>query len=100
MGSPAYRTSSELAQLRQSLAERGLLADLSLLCREYSVTLDDVLQRKRHRRIVMARDACIYKLLKMLMSTPEVGTLLGMDHSSVCAARNRYETRDRGRLLT
>jgi chromosomal replication initiation ATPase DnaA len=99
MGSPLYRTSAEVQQLRQGLANRGLLQPLSILCREYNVALDDVLQRKRNTRIVMARDACIVRMLMVPMSSPEVGNLLGMDHTSILAARNRYMKRDRGSLL-
>ncbi len=80
------------------LGRRGLVETLRGVCLAYNVTLEDVLSRRRHGRTVRARDACCVKLLKIPMSGPEVGLLMGMDHSSVFSARDRYKVRDNGRL--
>ncbi len=100
MQKPAYRTNAEIQQIKQALDRRGLSEPLSKICRAYNVTLEAALQRKRSSRLVHARDACIYRLLQVPMSTTEVGDLLGLDHTTVCAARKRYLERDNGRLLT
>jgi chromosomal replication initiation ATPase DnaA len=100
MASRSHRSPREVEGLRQRLARRGLLEKLESLCKEYNVLLDAVLAGRRNTRIVQARDACICKILKVPMSTTEVGELFGMDHSSITSARQRYEARDKGRLLT
>lgn len=82
------------------LERRALLRTLADLCREYSVTIEQVLSGARTPRVVVARDACICKVLRVPMSTTEAGELFDMDHTSIISARQRYEKRDRGRLLT
>lgn len=83
-----------------ALDKRGLLLPLNVLCKEYNVTLEAVLSGRRNTRVVQARDACLWKVLKVPMSTVEAGELFDMDHTSVIYARQRYQKRDMGRLLT
>lgn len=95
---PAHAKADDLAV---GLKERGLLDKLRDLVLEYGVTLTEVLAGRKSQRVVMARDACIMKLLAgARMSTVETGVLLGMHHTSIMAARARYLRRDNGRLLT
>ncbi len=69
------------------------------MARRYGVILDAVLAGKRSKRVVMARDACIMLLVREArMSTTEAGEILGMHHTSIMAARNRYLERDNGKL--
>ena len=101
MATRPHRSPQVVDGLRRGLKERGLLELLLSLCKEYNVLLEDVLAGRRNTRIVRARDACICKVLKVTaMSTVETGELFGMDHTSICIARQRYEVRDKGRLLT
>lgn len=100
MASRTYRTPKEVETLRRRLADRGLLEKVKQICKEYNVLLDAVLSGRRNPRIVHARDACIAKMLKVPMSSVEAGELFDMDHTSIICARQRYELRDRGRLLT
>ncbi len=95
-----HRTQAAVRVLMGALDNRGLLHPLARLCKEYNVTIDAVLSGKRNPRVVQARDACIWKVLKVPMSTTEVGELFGMDHTSIIYARQRYMKRDMGRLLT
>ncbi len=100
MSARPHRTPEKIRSLMKSMSERGLLVTLGRLCREYNVTLDAVLAGKKNPRVVRARDACIWKVLKVPMSTVEAGELFDMDHSSIIYARQRYMKRDMGRLLT
>jgi chromosomal replication initiation ATPase DnaA len=94
------RTPQKVQDLASKLAMRGLFGVLDSLCREYNVTIGAVLSGARTKRVVQARDACIYKVLQVPMSTPEAGELFDMDHTGIIAARDRYIRRDKGRLLT
>ena len=94
------RTPHEIRIIYRGLARRGLLKRVVSICRQYSVEVDDVLGGVRSTRVVHARDACIVHVLRVPMSTTETGALFGMDHTSIVAARQRYKTRDNGRLLT
>lgn len=98
MGSPPARTHNQIHWMVVKVRKLGLEDRLRSVCLAYHVELEDVFSRKRFGRIVRARDACIVKLLAMPMSGPEVGVIMGMDHSSVFAARDRYKERDNGRL--
>jgi len=100
MANRPHRTPKEVEALRRALSERGLLEKLKQICKEYNVLLESVLMGRRNTRVVHARDACIAKVLKVPMSCVEAGELFGMDHTSIICARQRYEARDRGRLLT
>lgn len=99
MASSHIRDPYKVRALIERMARRGLVEKLRSVCLAYNVTLEDVLSRQRYGRIVRARDACCVKLLAVPMSGPEVGVLMGMDHTSVFAARNRYKLRDNGRLV-
>ena len=98
MPSPPARNAYEVRLMIGKIARRGLEDILRSVCIAYNVTLEDVLSRRRYGRIVRARDACCVKLLAIPMSGPEVGLLMGMDHSSVFSSRDRYKLRDNGRL--
>jgi len=93
------RSGKEVSTLERGLVERGLLGPLRALCKAYSVTLDDVLAGINSTRIVRGRDACAHLLLGKGFSTTEAGKLLGMHHTSIIAARQRFEKRDMGRLI-
>jgi len=100
MATRPHRTPEKVRALMNTLDRRGLLRPLYVLCKEYNVTLEAVLSGRRNPRVVQARDACIWKVLKVPMSSVEVGELFDMDHTSVIYARQRYQKRDMGRLLT
>ena len=94
------RSPKDVEALIEGLGERGLLQIGLRLCTSYGVRLDDVLYGRGSVRVVRARDALAHALLGKGFSTVEAGMLLGMHHTSIIAARNRYEKRDMGRLLT
>ena len=98
LGRPHPQT--RIPEVIERLDERGLFGRLARLAKSYSVDVNDVLSRKRSRRVVMARDACIMNLIReSQMSTTEIGDILGMHHTSVMAARDRYLERDNGKLV-
>lgn len=94
------RSSKDAERVRERLRERGLLAIVEKVCLAYNVSVDDVLMGRRRIRIVRGRDASIVRLLGKGLSLSEVGELLGMDHSSIRAAQQRYISRDNGKALT
>ena len=98
--SPPPRTKIEVRKLESALDTRGLWAPLRKIALAYNVTLEDVLSRSRRVRILRARDACIaHMFAHCMMSSSEIGALMGMDHTSVLYARDRYHDRDNGKLL-
>ncbi len=98
---PPPRTEKELEKLIEGLKSRALLVPLQKLSRTYSVTFGDVLSRSRSRRIMHARDACIHHMsTHMFMSTTEIGKLMGMHHTSIMVALDRYADRDNGTLVS
>jgi chromosomal replication initiation ATPase DnaA len=97
MTSPSQRTRAEVEQIAAALHVRGLLTTLRRVAKTYNVTIEDVISRSRYRRVVHARDACIVHLYEVYkMSSTEIGALMGMDHTSVLYARDRYYERDNG----
>ena len=98
--SPMPRTKTEIRTLMEGLEERGLWTPLRTIARAYNVTMEDVLSRNRSKRIIQARDACIAHLYdKHQMSSPEIGKLMGMDHTSALVARDRHYDRDNAAVL-
>jgi len=97
---PPFLTDAEIKAVMKRLEATNLLSLLQGICREYNVTLEGVLRKRRTRRIVYARDACCHRLHSLGLSTVEVGRHLEMDHTSVSQAVRRYKTRDNGRALT
>lgn len=94
------RSAEDVARIREKLRNRGLLSLVEKVCLAYNVSVDDVLMGRRRVRIVRGRDASIVRLLGKGLSLSEVGELLGMDHTSIRAAQQRYISRDNGKALT
>lgn len=86
-------TPEQVRSLEGALHERDLLRPLIYACKEHHVTLGDVLRGTTSANIVRARETCIMHLLSLGFSTVEVGRLLQMHHTSIMAARSRYEKR-------
>lgn len=82
--------------LKRRLAEHGLLSLVSGICLEHCVPLDFVLMGSRSASVTRAKTAIIVTLSSApySKSAPEVGYLLGLDHSSVYyALRKAADTR-------
>lgn len=59
---------------------------------EIGYTLDEVMSKSRKRRISLARMYCIWRLRREFgTSYPEIGRLLGLDHSSAIHADRRVQ---------
>lgn len=69
-----------------TLASRGLLGLVDHVAEAHHVTRGDVLGRGRTKRVAQARHAVMRALRDMGMSYPEIGRLLGRDHTTVLAA--------------
>ena len=59
----------------------------------FGVTFEMVLGRSRTFTVCRARDAVMTKLREQGLSYPEIGTLLGRDHTTVMAGVRRFEER-------
>jgi chromosomal replication initiation ATPase DnaA len=93
----------ELAYIDSSLnkiePERYLTIDmiintvLKVMCHYFDVTKEEVLSKKRHRKIVRARHFFIYFVrLKSKMTLSEIGTVVGRDHTSCTHAINEINS--------
>jgi chromosomal replication initiation ATPase DnaA len=75
---------------RAALESRGLLPVAEAVARRHFVTLTALLGKKRTRDLADARAELCYELYDLLRSYVAVGTLLGLDHCSVIAARRKW----------
>jgi len=88
------RTDADAKPIERDLAELGVDEDARRIAREHGALMRDVLGSSRMPKSVAARDALIDFLCKRFRySTPEVGKLLKMDHSSVLEAKRRHKER-------
>ena len=65
---------------------RGVLEDVEEVCRAERVPLALVLSPLRYRSIATARHAVMRRLRERGLSYPEIGWLMGRDHTTVLAA--------------
>jgi chromosomal replication initiation ATPase DnaA len=70
----------------ERLASRGLLGIVDAMASAYAVTREDILGARRTKQAAAARHAVMRALRDMGMSYPEIGWLLGRDHTTVLAA--------------
>lgn len=81
-----------VADVVTNLSRRGLLATAERTAAEYRVSLKDVLSCARHRNASKARRH-LWTLIRdsLDLSYPEIGSLFGVDHTSVLnAVRKRH----------
>ena len=69
-----------------ALEDRGLLDLVVARAAEHRVTVADIVGRARTKTITRARHAVMRDLYSLGLSSVEVGTLLGRDHTTVLAA--------------
>ncbi len=69
---------------------------IAKICAEYHVTVKNVMSRDRHLTVARARHAIFAALRKAPynFSTPEIGRIMGRDHTSVLSGSRRYEQRN------
>ncbi len=74
---------------------------LSTTAKHYHVSLNDIRSKKRHKNIVIARQAAFYLMKKLsYCSLQAIGTSIGgRDHSTVIHALNRVEERKKIDLI-
>jgi len=65
------------------LAERGLLADVDRICQENHVLPEEVCSDSRRKKVSATRMRLYAHLRGLGFSLPEVGALLGRDHTTV-----------------
>ena len=67
-----------------------------LVCRQYNVTVDELLSKSRKKHLVLPRNLGMYLCRKMTtLSLEAIGELFGRNHSTVIYAVNLVENRSR-----
>lgn len=85
-GSPRKNRRAELTPGERELAEA--------IARTYGVSVDGMLSRSRIHMFAVPRDCFIATLRRSTnLSLPDLGALLGRDHSSIHEAIRRHEAR-------
>lgn len=79
--------------LAQRIASRGLTGTVQALAAAHAVTVEEILGATRMARVVRVRHMLMRDLRTRGMSYPEIGWLLGKDHSTVIAACRSPEAR-------
>lgn len=72
-----------LAELRDNLEARGLLAAAEAIARDHHVTVDEMLGRLRTPHVHRARVAFVFALKARGLSSTAIGRLVDRDHTSV-----------------
>lgn len=63
---------------------------IAIVAKEFSVSVPEIMSRKRTRTIARARQAAYYVLRKRFaLSYPEIGELFERDHGTIYAANKR-----------
>ena len=70
----------------EALEERGLLEEVAAIVRAHYVTMYEACSPKRTKKIVEARHAAWKLLRDKGFSYPEIGSLWGVNHTSVMEA--------------
>jgi chromosomal replication initiation ATPase DnaA len=71
------------AQVILNLHARGFLEVVEALCRANRIDVEGVCGRDRHMSVVRVRHAVWTALRDHGLSTPEIGRLFGVDHTTV-----------------
>jgi chromosomal replication initiation ATPase DnaA len=81
-------------RVRGALERRGALEWAGRVCRSLGVELDDVLGMSRSQSLVRARHE-LWSLVAdtLALSTPEMGALFNVDHSTIISAVRNYRAR-------
>lgn len=72
--------------INERLRARGLLPDVERIAREHHVTTSDLLGRGRTAMVCRARKALYADLRERGFSYPEIGWLVGRDHTTIMHA--------------
>lgn len=75
---------------------RFLDEELSDLVREYQLPSGDILGERRTLSVMRVRQELYWRLRQRGLSYPEIGELLGRDHTSIMWGCARHERRMRG----
>ena len=94
--SPSGRVPLSAASSAERNLERcGLLGLATKIARDHYVPLDVMLGRTHSQTAVRARRALIIELRQLGMSTPEIGSIINRDHTTVIAALKTATVDDR-----
>ncbi len=65
---------------------------ISAVCKNYSVSEDDIKSKKKSENIANARHICIYVIRKMTdLSLPSIGKIFSRDHSTIISSINKVD---------
>jgi chromosomal replication initiation ATPase DnaA len=65
------------------------LADIGELAEKHGYTVEDILGRSRHKKLVAVRLWCVLMLRHKGYSTTEIGRIMNRDHSTIVHALNK-----------
>lgn len=85
--------------LAERIASRGLTGTVAALAAANAITVAELLGGSRMARVVVARHTLMRDLRARGMSYPEIGWLLGRDHSTVIYACRDPDARAAARLV-
>lgn len=95
----AVSPEQQIASVVESLRRLGLHDLVEIIASEYAVSVDDIASRSRRKSISAARHVC-WRAIKEVhgKSSPEIGAIWGVDHTSVLhgisCARARAQKRE------
>lgn len=78
-------TAPGVLAILERIEHYGLSAVLRGISKEYFVPVEAIVSRERTKRVVEARKAFLIVLRENGFSYPEIGKLLGKDHTTILA---------------
>lgn len=88
-----YDEIHEMNELKVAPHEFIKQTALEVACTWYGQNQEKVLSKSRKYRLVLCRDAIVYCLIKVELTTTDIGNMFNQDHSTVI--HNRYKVEDR-----
>lgn len=70
------------------------MAIVKAICDAHAIPIAEVMGRSRYRSIVNCRRACCQELLRLGLSSVEVGRIMGRDHTSVLSLVKQHRRKD------
>jgi len=69
------------------------LADIGLVALRHGFTRQDILSTCKTKKLVLARQDCIAMFRSRGLSTPQIGRIMGRDHSTIIHALQKIALR-------
>lgn len=87
-----------IARIRTEFERRkpatNRIAIVKAVCESHGIPIDEVMGPSRYKSIVKCRRACCQELLRLGLSSVEVGRVMGRDHTSVLSLVKQHRRKD------